>query len=250
MNTHHVASEIEDAHAELAVLVNTLINTPVTEQSAQLVDGLSFDLKDDIGRRFNGLKNDLKAVREAAEELEDEIKTVQRSLSRLDAASTRQQTEQETRHQQLLGGFPGFVAAGAERVVECFESVSGGHQAEQEKRHQHLLGELPVAIALGADRVVEVLGKGNRLQHQQTSATLKGLGTRLDELHSEQTQAVERVQQAVDALAAQMSGLHEAQAIEARKSALRFGWTLAGVGAGVLLAAAILLRLFLNHAPL
>ena len=50
MNTHHVASEIEDAHAELAVLVNTLINTPVTEQSAQLVDGLSFDLKDDIGR--------------------------------------------------------------------------------------------------------------------------------------------------------------------------------------------------------
>jgi len=247
MDTALVDTEVNEAHSELAVLVNSLINAPVNQQSAQLVDGLSFDLKEDIGRRFSGLKNDLKTAREAGEELEEEIKTLQRNIARLETTSTRHQAEHEKRHEDLLNELPLAIATGSDRVIERLEVTSTRHQAEHEKRHEDLLSKLPLAIATGSDQVIERLGKGNRLQHQQTCATLKSLGSRLSELQTSQLRAVEQVQQAVNMLTEQLIQMQMKQAEESHQAAGRFAWVIGGVAVSLLMAAGILFRVLTAH---
>ena len=210
MDAFLVDTEVNEAHSELAVLVNSLINTPVNQQSAQLVDGLSFDLKEDIGRRFAGLKNDLKTAREAGEELEEEITTLQRNIARLEATGNR-------------------------------------HQAEHLKHHQDLLNELPIAIATGGNRVIELLGKGVRLQHQQTCASLKSLDSRLSELQTSQLQAVKQVQHTVSMLTEQLIQMQMKQTDEFQKTVGRFAWVIGCVAVSVLMAAGILFRVLTVH---
>ena len=210
MDAFLLDTEVNEAHSELAVLVNSLINTPVNQQSAQLVDGLSFDLKEDIGRRFAGLKNDLKTAREAGEELEEEITTLQRNIARLEATGNR-------------------------------------HQAEYVKHHQDLLNELPVAIATGGNRVIELLGKGVRLQHQQTCASLKSLDSRLSELQTSQLQAVKQVQHTVSMLTEQLIQMQMKQTDEFQKAVGRFAWVIGCVAVSVLMAAGILFRVLTVH---
>ena len=358
MDAFLVDTEVNEAHSELAVLVNSLINTPVNQQSAQLVDGLSFDLKEDIGRRFAGLKNDLKTAREAGEELEEEITTLQRNIARLEATgnrhqaehvkhhqdllnelpiaiatggdrvverleatgnrhqaehvkhhqdllnelpiaiatggdrvverleatSTRHQAELEKRHkdllselplaiatggdqvverleatgnrhqaehvkhhQDLLNELPIAIATGGDRVVERLEATSTRHQAELEKRHKDLLNELPVAIATGGNRVIELLGKGVRLQHQQTCASLKSLDSRLSELQTSQLQAVKQVQHTVSMLTEQLIQMQMKQTDEFQKAVGRFAWVIGCVAVSVLMAAGILFRVLTVH---
>ena len=321
MDAFLLDTEVNEAHSELAVLVNSLINTPVNQQSAQLVDGLSFDLKEDIGRRFAGLKNDLKTAREAGEELEEEITTLQRNIARLEATGnrlqaehvkhhqdllnelpiaiatggdrvverleatrTRHQAELEKRHKDLLselplaiatGGdqvverleatgnrlqaehvkhhqdlfneLPIAIATGGDRVVERLEATSTRHQAELEKRHKDLLSELPLAIATGGNRVIELLGKGVRLQHQQTCASLKSLDSRLSELQTSQLQAVKQVQHTVSMLTEQLIQMQMKQTDEFQKAVGRFAWVIGCVAVSVLMAAGILFRVLTVH---
>ncbi|MBP5970840.1 hypothetical protein [Pseudomonas iridis] len=284
MDAFLVDTEVNEAHSELAVLVNSLINTPVNQQSAQLVDGLSFDLKEDIGRRFAGLKNDLKTAREAGEELEEEITTLQRNIARLEATGNRHQAEHVKHHQDLLnelpiaiatGGdrvverleatgnrhqaehvkhhqdllneLPIAIATGGDRVVERLEATSTRHQAELEKRHKDLLNELPVAIATGGNRVIELLGKGVRLQHQQTCASLKSLDSRLSELQTSQLQAVKQVQHTVSMLTEQLIQMQMKQTDEFQKAVGRFAWVIGCVAVSVLMAAGILFRVLTVH---
>ena len=284
MDAFLVDTEVNEAHSELAVLVNSLINTPVNQQSAQLVDGLSFDLKEDIGRRFAGLKNDLKTAREAGEELEEEITTLQRNIARLEATGNRHQAEHVKHHQDLLNELPIAIATGGDRVVERLEATSTRHQAELEKRHkdllselplaiatggdqvverleatgnrhqaeyvkhhQDLLNELPVAIATGGNRVIELLGKGVRLQHQQTCASLKSLDSRLSELQTSQLQAVKQVQHTVSMLTEQLIQMQMKQTDEFQKAVGRFAWVIGCVAVSVLMAAGILFRVLTVH---
>ena len=284
MDAFLVDTEVNEAHSELAVLVNSLINTPVNQQSAQLVDGLSFDLKEDIGRRFAGLKNDLKTAREAGEELEEEITTLQRNIARLEATGNRHQAEHVKHHQDLLNELPIAIATGGDRVVERLEATgnrhqaehvkhhqdllnelsiaiaTGGdrvverleatstrHQAELEKRHKDLLSELPLAIATGGNRVIELLGKGVRLQHQQTCASLKSLDSRLSELQTSQLQAVKQVQHTVSMLTEQLIQMQMKQTDEFQKAVGRFAWVIGCVAVSVLMAAGILFRVLTVH---
>ena len=284
MDAFLVDTEVNEAHSELAVLVNSLINTPVNQQSAQLVDGLSFDLKEDIGRRFAGLKNDLKTAREAGEELEEEITTLQRNIARLEATGNRHQAEHVKHHQDLLNELPIAIATGGDRVVERLEATGNRHQAEHVKHHQDLLNELPIAIATGGDRVVErleatgnrhqaehvkhhqdllnelpiaiatggnrvieLLGKGVRLQHQQTCASLKSLDSRLSELQTSQLQAVKQVQHTVSMLTEQLIQMQMKQTDEFQKTVGRFAWVIGCVAVSVLMAAGILFRVLTVH---
>ena len=247
MDAFLVDTEVNEAHSELAVLVNSLINTPVNQQSAQLVDGLSFDLKEDIGRRFAGLKNDLKTAREAGEELEEEITTLQRNIARLEATGNRLQAEHVKHHQDLLNELPIAIATGGDRVVERLEATSTRHQAELEKRHKDLLSELPLAIATGGNRVIELLGKGVRLQHQQTCASLKSLDSRLSELQTSQLQAVKQVQHTVSMLTEQLIQMQMKQTDEFQKAVGRFAWVIGCVAVSVLMAAGILFRVLTVH---
>jgi len=127
MNTTTVDAEINEAHAELAALVNSLINNPVNQKSAQLTEGLSYDLKEDIGKRLTGLKNDLKTAREAEEDLLDEIESLKRSTTQLEIIVKKHQTENETRHQHLLSELPMAIHVGTTQIVELLHRLKNDH---------------------------------------------------------------------------------------------------------------------------